>query len=122
MLSRLFQQANSQVCHLTADADLLIVNKAVESSRTMDTVLVGDDTDLLILLCHHAELDAFDLFFQPEPRANSTKRRSWNVKSVKEKLRQEICRHILFIQAISYIVDNWQRSSTKEVCQRHPLS
>ena len=122
MLSRYLQQANCQVYHLTADADLLIVNKAVESSRTMDTVLVGDDTDLLILLCHHAELDAFDLFFQPEPRANSTKRRSWNLKSAKEKLRQEICRHILFIQAISYIVDNWQRSSTKEVCQRHPLS
>ena len=110
MLSRYLQQANCQVYHSTADADLLIVNKAVESSRTMDTVLVGDDTDLLILLCHHAELDAFDLFFQPEPRANSTKRRSWNVKSVKEKLRQEICRHILFIHAISYIVDNWQRS------------
>ena len=101
MLSRLFQQANSEVCHLTADADLLIVNKAVESSRSMDNVLVGDDTDLLILLCCHAQLDVFDLFFQPEPRANSTKRRSWNVKSVKEKLGQEICRHILFIYAIS---------------------
>ena len=106
MLSRYLQQANCQVYHSTADADLLIVNKAEESSRTMDTVLVGDDTDLFILL----------------PRANSTKRRSWNVKSVKEKLRQEICRHILFIRAISYIVNNWQRSSTKEVCQRHPLS
>ena len=72
MLSRYLQQANCQVYHSTADADLLIVNKAVESSRTMDTVLVGDDTDLFILL----------------PRANSTKRRSWNVKSVKEKLGQ----------------------------------
>ena len=120
MLSRYLQQANCQVYHSTADADLLIVNKAVESSRTMDTVLVGDDTDLLILLCHHAELDAFGLFFQPEPRANSTKRRSWNVKSVKEKLRQEICRHILFIQAVSYIVDNWQRSSTKELLSATP--
>ena len=68
MLSRYLQQANCQVYYSTADADLLTVNKAVESSRTMDTVLVGDDTDLLILLCHHAELHAFDLFFQPEPR------------------------------------------------------
>jgi len=29
----------------------------------MDYVQVGDDTDLLILLCYHAELDVFDLFF-----------------------------------------------------------
>ena len=28
----------------------------------MDTVLDGDDTDLLILLCYHAELDILDLF------------------------------------------------------------
>lgn len=51
MLSRYLQQANYQVYHSTADADLLIVNKGVKSSRTMDTVLEGDDTDLLTLLC-----------------------------------------------------------------------
>ena len=63
MPSRYLQQANCQVYHSTADADLLIVNKAVESSRIMADVLVVDDTDLLILLCYHAELDVFDLFF-----------------------------------------------------------
>ena len=62
MLSRYLQQANCQVYHWTADADLLIVDKAVGSSRTMDTVLDGDDIDLLILLCYHAELDILDLF------------------------------------------------------------
>ena len=55
-------QANCQVYHSTADADLLIVNKAVESSRSMDSMLVGDDTDLLVLLFYHAELDVFDHF------------------------------------------------------------
>ena len=82
-------------------ADLLIINKAVESSRTVDTVLEGDDTDRLILLCYHAELNVLDLFFfQPESKANS-KRRFWNKKSMKEKLGQEICRHFVFIHAIS---------------------
>ena len=36
-----------------ADADLLIVQKAIESASSMDTVLIGDDTDLLVLLLHH---------------------------------------------------------------------
>ncbi len=36
--------------HASGDADLLIVQKAVESSSTTDTVLVGDDTDLLIAM------------------------------------------------------------------------
>ena len=62
MLIRYLQQANCQVYHSTADADALMVNKAVHSSRTMDTVLGGDDTDLLMPLCYHAEVDVLDLF------------------------------------------------------------
>ena len=38
---------------MTADADLLIVQKAIESAQSMDTVLVGDNTDLLVLLIYH---------------------------------------------------------------------
>ena len=75
MLSCYLQQKNCQTHHSEADADLLIVKKAVESSRRISTVLVGDDTDLLILLCYHARLDMFDLVFTPEPRGSSTKRR-----------------------------------------------
>ena len=75
MLSSYIQKANCQIYHSQADADLLIVQKAVEGARNVNTVLVGDDTDLLILLCYYTEMDAHDLFFQPEPRANSTRRR-----------------------------------------------
>ena len=42
-------------------------------SLVANTVLMGDDTDLLILLCCYTEVSAEELFFQPEPRANSTK-------------------------------------------------
>ena len=100
MLSSYIQKANCQTYHSQADADLLIVQKAVESARNVNTVLVGDDTDLLILLCYYTEMDAHDLFFQPEPRANSTRRRVWNIKVLKEKLGQDVCNNILFIHAI----------------------
>ena len=65
MLSSYLQKRNCQTRHSQADADLLIVQTSVESARRINTVLVGDDTDLLILLCYHMELDAFELFFQP---------------------------------------------------------
>ena len=74
-----------QVFHAKSDADLLIVLKAVESAKTMKTVLVGGDTDLLVLLLYHAELQSFDLYFAPEPKKN-TKCRTWNIKKVKAKL------------------------------------
>ena len=34
------------------DADLLIVQTALSKSLESPTVVVGDDTDLLVLLCH----------------------------------------------------------------------
>ena len=36
--------------HASGDADLLIVLKAVQSAATTTTVLVGDDTDLIVQL------------------------------------------------------------------------
>ena len=80
MLSKYLQKVGCQTHHSQADADLLIVQTAVESARRANTVLVGDDTDLLILFCYYTEMSAKELFFQPEPRANSTKRRVWNIK------------------------------------------
>ena len=47
MLSSYIQKVNCQTYHSQADADLLIVQKAVESARNVNTVLVGDATDLL---------------------------------------------------------------------------
>ena len=35
----------------------------MESARRANTVLVGDDTDLIILLCYYTEMSAEELFF-----------------------------------------------------------
>ena len=42
--------------HASGDADLLIVQESVESASAVNTLLIGDDTDLLILLIDHASL------------------------------------------------------------------
>ena len=63
----------------------------MESARRAKTVLMGDDTDLLILLYYYTEMSAEESFFHPEPRANSAKRRVWNMKVLKEKLGQDMC-------------------------------
>ena len=44
-------------------------------SLVANTVVMGDDTDLLTLLCCYTEMSTEELFFRSEPRANSTKRR-----------------------------------------------
>ncbi|EDO33097.1 predicted protein [Nematostella vectensis] len=68
MLSSKLQQAGYAVRQALGDADVLIVSTAIEKAKTETTVLIGDDTDLLILLIEHTEMDAKDLYFRPEPR------------------------------------------------------
>ena len=63
MPSRYLQKVGGHTGHSQADADLLIVQTAVESARRANTILVGDDTDLLVLLCYYTELNAYELVF-----------------------------------------------------------
>ena len=52
------ERVGCSVDHVKDDADVLIVLTAVTSARHKETVLIGDDTYLLVLLLHHAEIDA----------------------------------------------------------------
>ena len=67
MLGETLEKNNCKSYYASADANLLIIQKAVGSATTMKTVLVGDDTDLLVLLCYYASLDPCNLLFKPEP-------------------------------------------------------
>jgi hypothetical protein len=97
MLSKQLVKANCHTHHAPGDADLLIVQTSVESATHSETVLVGDDIGLLILLCCHA---CFDIFFRPEPKKTTKHHRVWNIKAIKEQLGGHVSNHILFLQAI----------------------
>ena len=99
-LSEELQKKNCVTHHASGDADVLIVQKAVESATTAKTVLECDDTDLLVLLCYHALMDTHDLYFCPEPKKNAKKPRIWNIKATNRQLGEEMCKHILFLHAI----------------------
>ena len=60
----------------------------------------GDDTDLLILLLNHADLNAQELFLAPEPKKATKTRRIWCIKQPKELLGPKVCDNLLFIHAI----------------------
>lgn len=100
MLSAVLQKANCETYHASGDADLLIVQKAVQCATTNKTVLIGEDTDLLVLLCHHASLKSCDLFLCSEMRKNTKKPHVWNIKATKQLLGPDVCKHILFLHAV----------------------
>lgn len=48
-------EAKHKVLYAPADADVLIAKTAIESAQSVNTVVVGDDTDLLVLLIHNSQ-------------------------------------------------------------------
>lgn len=100
LLSESLVAAGYKTVHAKNDADVMIVQTAVESAKTSETVVVGDDTDLLVLLCFHADVAAHKLHFIPEPKKTSTKQRTWDIKNAKSIFGLDICSRLLFIHAI----------------------
>ncbi len=56
MLGRKLASRGHTVFQAQGDADLSIVCKAIEAGNHCTTIVVGEDTDLLVLLCYYVNL------------------------------------------------------------------
>ena len=54
-MSEKLKEAVCDSIHAAGDADVLIVQSAVSVAATRDTVVIADDTDILILFCHRGK-------------------------------------------------------------------
>ena len=56
-------------CHYlyaAGDADTLRVKTVMEYAATHPVAVTGEDTDLLVLLCHHAQLSSRPIIFRSD--------------------------------------------------------
>ena len=93
------QATGCQIFYASSDADVLIAQKTIESASVQDSVLVGDDTDLIVLLLYHSNPTGKGLFFAPEPKKNA-KQQVWDLKQAKRDIGPFVCKHILFLHAL----------------------
>ncbi|KAL5013752.1 hypothetical protein ScPMuIL_008022 [Solemya velum] len=57
MLSASLESMDCTVIHADSDADACIVKTTVTSASRFPTLLIGEDTDLLVLLCFYAQIE-----------------------------------------------------------------
>lgn len=88
------EKTGVKVKHSTGDADYDIVSKACAIATTRPVIVVGDDTDLLILLLHHLNEIHYTVFLQ-------TTSKMLNVRILKDNLEPNVIRSLLFIHAIT---------------------
>jgi len=68
ILAQRLEQSGCEVHQAKADADLLIVQTAIASAANQEIVVVGNYTDLLVLLVHHAKNVNFRVFLKCEAK------------------------------------------------------
>ena len=91
-------------CHViqsSGDADVDIVKATVERSRHCTTTLVGEDTDLLILLLHYSRTDNEIIYFRSDASKQSSEHKVHNINQLKEALGDDVCNELLFVHAYS---------------------
>ena len=73
MLGEELSKSGCTVVHDTGDADCLIVKKAMAAAAENKVVLVGDDTDLLVLLLDQLYEGKHDVYFAPQLKKTTQK-------------------------------------------------
>ncbi|CAC5375557.1 unnamed protein product [Mytilus coruscus] len=89
------------VIHAEDDADLMIVLTAIEKSEQHTTTVIGEDTDLLILLCYHSQDTINKIYFKSEPKQNTHKIKICDITETRRKLGPLVCNILPFIHAFS---------------------
>ena len=102
MLSQRLDTKGCRTVHATSDADVLIVKTAVECARVSDTVVVGEDTDLLILLCYHCNMGTNNIYFiSGTNRVNAKIVKKWDIKQTVQAIGPDLCKQLPFVHALT---------------------
>ena len=86
--------------HSTGDADLKIIQTAISVSRVSRTVLVGEDTDLLILLLFYSHDIGQPIFLKCEPKMGKIGK-IYDILNLRDSIGPDTCRLLLFAHAFT---------------------
>ena len=97
MLSDEMKKENIATLHAEGDADMLIVQTAVNMAMHKTTFVIAEDTDILVLLCHYYK-PGTRLFMKSEK--NTIKRPLWDINMTVAALGKRLCANLPFLHAL----------------------
>ena len=101
MLSEFFVSNGIRTEHAEADADVMIANTGIALAENYPTIIIGEDTDVLVLLLFHSSTNT-TLHYksdQSNRRANTLK--VWDISKTKKLLGDQLCHVLPVIHAIT---------------------
>ncbi|KAJ8364405.1 hypothetical protein SKAU_G00132360 [Synaphobranchus kaupii] len=101
MLSEELTERDCTVINAPGDADVDIVKAAVDASRLHTTTLIGEDTNLLVLLLYYAQGDNKRLYFRSDKSKADGSFKVYDINLLKEILGHDMCSQLMFIHAVT---------------------
>ena len=98
LISTELTKRGCRVIQASGDADIDIVKATVDCSQLCSTTLVGEDTDLLILLLYYAGTENEAIYFRSDTK-QSKENKVYNINLLKQVLGDDLCNELLFIHA-----------------------
>ena len=82
MLGTALEEVGCKIVHAKGDADTVIVETALRCASEKEVTVIGEDTDLLVLLCYHTKPFHFNVTFRSD-KVIQNKNRVWHIQHVK---------------------------------------
>ena len=101
LLSEMLKKRGCSVHNADGDADVDIVYAAVSSSEYATTIVIGEDTDLLILLLYHARNRGFKLYYCSDIRRRQPANPVYDIHAIQSQLGSDTCMYLLFVHAFT---------------------
>ena len=101
LLSDELRKRGCTVINAPGDTDVEIVKAAVSTSLLHTTTLIGEDTDLLILLLYYVQPACKSLYFRSDKCRGDGSVKVYSINRMREVLGNELCSHLLFIHAVT---------------------
>ena len=102
LLGTYLEENGLAVRYADSDADVLIVYTAIEHAETTTTYVIGEDTDLLVLLSYHAKKNSKKIFLRSDTKQTKTKpNKVWDIHKTQTLLTIPVCKLLPFLHAIT---------------------
>ena len=86
-----------EVHQAEGDADWQIVSCTLQKATTRPCILIGDDTDLLVMLLYHTKPSHHPIFMQTSAKIDNV----FDIHQLQSNLGQSLCANILFAHAFT---------------------
>ena len=101
MLSNDLRAQHVSVINATGDADVDIAKCATELTCDNSTTVIGEDTDLLVLLLYYVQDDSKTLYFRSDKAKYTRKAATYHINGLRRLLGFEMCQQLLFLHAFT---------------------